>query len=526
VSAQDSASRRELFTPMIQIGTAAEDRARLDQLRGTRSTAGWLVRTSSSMTDQGTGWSIRVPGACAARVGIIPPSAMFTWNSDIPFERNDAGVWSGRGPTAVLSAGASVRCGRLTFQAMPEISRAWNDDFYVLPSGYWRRSDFASPFHSIDQSSADLPLRFGTRPVTAFQPGQSAIIVDFGAATMGVSTESEWWGPGIRNALLMSNNAAGIPRWFVGTGRPVRTRAGALSARLITGTLTESRYFDRLEVGTARPLSGAVVTLAAASDSNLTVGAARVVYQRRARSQALPLHALDVLTVWSTRSPGDSAEQLTSFFGRWVFPRSGMEVYGEWARVLLPTSLREMLVAPQHSQGYTVGLQWLSARDPGRGAWRTQMEFTNLEQLRRVREESPPSFYTSPVVPQGYTQRGQVIGATIGPGSSSQFLAVDRVAPDWTGGVFAGRIRWDHDEFYPRPSGLSFYAHDVSLYGGIRATRRLPYADVAGELLTETRMNYLFQHANYGFGSDPTFDVRNLSLRVAVTPAASARRGR
>ena len=65
------------------------------------------------------------------------------------------------------------------------------------------------------------------------QPGQSSISAVIGPIEVGWSTEAEWWGPGIRNALVMSNNAAGIPKYFLGTPRPIRTPAGALSARWI-----------------------------------------------------------------------------------------------------------------------------------------------------------------------------------------------------------------------------------------------------------------------------------------------------
>ena len=521
--AQERTVSRSL-APLLFIGSAAEDRARLDQLRGLTPSEGWLARTPSSMSDSIRGVPLTVPRLCAVRIGVIPGNVLVNWNSDISFERNDGGVWTGRGTTVAASAGLGVKCGRFTVRAVPQVWHAWNEDFPVVPSGYWRRSDFASPIHSIDQSSADLPVRFGARPITATQFGQSSVNVELGSVVLGASSESEWWGPGIRNGLLMSNNAEGIPRYHVGTARPIRTRAGALSARLISGILTESRFFDRLDVGFDRPLSGLVIALATAADSNLSVGAARVVYRRRTSSRYLPLHALDVLTHWSTRNPSDSVEQLSSLFARWVFPATGLEVYGEWGRVLLPKSLREFLIAPQFTQGYTVGMQWLSRREASMSAWRTQLEFTNLEQLRPVREVSPPSFYTSPVVPHGYTQRGQVIGATIGPGSSSQFLAIDRLGRSWSAGLFGGRIRWQHDEFYAQPSGLSFYAHDVSVYGGARGTHRTRYFDYSAELVAEKRMNFLFQHANHGFGNDRTFDVDNMSLRFAVTPHALSAR--
>jgi hypothetical protein len=506
------------------IGSAAEDRARLDQLRGLQPSAGWLVRTASSMSDADSGRAVLdVPRACALRMGVIPTAAAVTWNSDIPVARNDGGVWAGRGTTIFAAGGVRARCGRIRAQFAPELWHARNADFEVLPSGNPNRSDFANPFHSIQQSAADMPLRLGTLPITMIQPGQSSVSALMGPIEIGWGTESQWWGPGIRNALIMSNNAAGIPAYFLGTPSPVRTRAGALSLRWIAGYLTESPYYEYAFRGFLRPLSGLVITLAPAIDSNLTLGAARVVYRRLAESTVIPEHAFDVITRWSVREEegNNSADQLASIFARWVFPASRVEAYAEVARVVLP-NLRELLVEPQSTQGYTLGLQWLSG-PVTRLSWRTQAEVTDLEQVRRLRTISPISFYTSPVVLQGYTQRGRVIGATIGPGSQSQFLAIDGVAPTWNAGVFFGRIRWDHDEYFPRPAGLSFYAMDVSFYAGLRGTYRGARFDYTGELLAEQRMNYLFQSAVNGFGDDRTFDVHNLSLRLSVAPGGRRR---
>jgi hypothetical protein len=509
----------------VFIGSVAEDRARLDQLRGLQPSSGWLVRTPSLMSSpRPGGFAITVPRVCTVEVAPVPVTTTLTWNSDIPFARNDGGVWAGRGTTIAVAGGVRGRCGMLRAQFVPEGWHARNANFQVLPSGNPNRSDFANPFHSIPQSAADLPLRFGARPISTLQPGQTSVSAVIGPIELGWSMESQWWGPGIRNALVMSNNAVGIPSYFLGTPSAVRTRAGALSARWIAGYLTESPFYERQTRGFERPLSGLVITLAPAVDSNLTIGAARVVYRRLAESTVIPTHAFDAVTRWTMRKEegNNSSDQLTSVFARWVFPASGLETYAEVARVILP-SLRQLLIMPQYSQGYTLGLQWLSSVETGT-SWRTQLEVTNLEMVRLSRTLSPPSFYTSPTVLQGYTQRGRVIGATIGPGSQSQWFALDRVTPRWSGGIFGGRIRWDHDEYFPQPSGLSIYGFDVSLYAGLRATYSGRYFDYSGELLTERRMNYLFQSAVFGFGDDRTFDVHNVSLRLSLAPGGRPRK--
>ena len=95
-------------------------------------------------------------------------------------------------------------------------------------------------------------------------------------------------------------------------------------------------------------------------------------------------------------------------------------------------------------------MQWATPRGPA--AWlRLQLEFTNLEQSGAPPGPTWPDFYSGLSVPQGYTQRGQVIGAAIGPGASSQWLAADYIRKRWQAGAYVSRIRWDNDALYRQP---------------------------------------------------------------------------
>lgn len=51
-------------------------------------------------------------------------------------------------------------------------------------------------------------------------------------------------GSGIRNALVLSDRAAGFPHLFLRTAKPVDVGVGMFRARWILGGLTESLYFD------------------------------------------------------------------------------------------------------------------------------------------------------------------------------------------------------------------------------------------------------------------------------------------
>jgi hypothetical protein len=440
------------------------------------------------------------------------------WNSRIPSSLNDGPAWAGRGLTASVAGGISAQLGRIHANLVPQLWRTQNLPFAIVPGGDTTRNGFASPWQTGPQS-ADLPIRFGYKPTAVIEVGESAVWFDHSGLAAGVSTESQWWGPGIRNALIMSNNAGGIPHAFLRTANPVRTRLGTLEGRWIIGQLTESRFFDSDPGNDARSLSGAVVTLSPAFEPAFTVGVARVVYANVSGAGALPPRALDVFRGWHPRRDSVSRrtgapEQLMSVFARYVLPASAAEVYGEWGRILLPVSMRSLLIAPQFTQGFTLGVQWAPEVTPVARV-RIQAEVTNLEQSPPSRAADTLSFYASSLVPQGYTQRGQVIGAAIGPGSSSQWLALDWLQAGRSAGVFMGRIRWNTDAYYLQPIGQVESA-DVSVFLGVRGDARVLGRNLAAEVWLQRRLNFLFQNAAYGYSTSGTFDQRNITTALRI----------
>jgi hypothetical protein len=197
---------------------------------------------------------------------------------------------------------------------------------------------------------------------------------------------------------------------------------------------------------------------------------------------------------------------------------AGIEIYGEWAKLFAP-GIRELLVSPDAHQGFTVGLQW-EAPVAQRGALRLQAEATTLDQNPPTPGATTPIFYTSRFSRQGYTQRGQIIGAAIGPGGSSQWLAFDFLGRVVRFGGFVGRIRVEDEVMYQQPDAALSH-HDVTIYSGVRGGARLPRADVSGELFVGRRYNYLFQNDSFVPGAVPpanAIDVQNVTLRFRVTP--------
>lgn len=501
---------------LITLGSDTEDRLRVDQLLGRDSTDGFLLRSASTLTP--------APASREPRVHVLLPAATLVWNSALPHAGNDGGMWAGRGVNLGLRIGVQAVAGPLRVILAPEIFYEQNLDFQTIVSQGWSRSRFASPWHS-QPESIDLPSRLGFHSVITPTWGQSSAEVSLGPVAAGLAAENLWWGPGIRNAILMSNNAAGIPQLFLRTPRPLRTPIGALEGRWMVGRLDESRYFDSISSDDRRSISGLALVLRPALEPNLSLGVSRVVYGPT-HNTLIPLgSAFDVFR--SVGRPGQhpredpatdpAPDQIASLFARWVFPASGFEAYAEWARYEEPASLRDFLETPNHSQGYTLGAQW--ARPVGAASIvRLQGELTYLEPSSTYRDRRVIPWYTSGAVVQGYTQRGQVIGASIGPGASSQWVAADLLAPSWRVGGFAGRIRWDNAAFYEVVPLPTFLAHDVTLLAGVRAGRSIGSFDVDAQLSLGSRFNYLFQNPSTDWDSSLAVDLRNYTFQLAVRP--------
>jgi hypothetical protein len=511
----DSTSIRTSRTAPLQLSGPHAEWQRVLQLRGSASADRWMLRAASTMIPHADDSST----ITAPRYRLVDPVGEASWSSALPGTLDRGAFWSGRGSSIWITGGAEVRAGRLMLRAIPEISYTQNGSFPILRGADPVRHSYSSPWHS-GTWSADLPLRFGSEPITRVSPGQSMIGVSTGPVQFGASTEDQWWGPGVRNALVLSDNAGWIPHLYLRTSRPLRSALGDVEARWIAGALTESLYFDDETSNDVRSLSGVVATLRPRGVRDLTIGVARTVYAQVAGAGSAIGHGADALFRWNRiGEPADSGErgvdQMMSVFGRWMFPAAGAEIYGEWARMQTPRSLRELLVAPQRSQGWTAGLLWSRAQSDG--IITAHAEVTTLEQTPSDRDVFQ-SFYTSRAVPQGYTQRGQVLGAAIGPGASSQWLAIDYHASRWRAGVITTRVRWENDVYYRQPTGVAYFSHDVSTHVGLRGGATAWGVDVDLEIVRELRRNFLFQNVDYGYGADPSFDVRNTALRVRVAP--------
>jgi hypothetical protein len=512
------------------IGSDFEDRARLQQLLGRDSTSGFVLRSLSSR--------IEFLGSRDTLVwSVVTPELNVVTNSELPFSQNDGALWAGRGFNYLVRAGAALARGPWRLVVAPELVGSANAAFQDVRPGFYRPiintarySVYSSPWMQ-HPFPMDQPFRPGPDPSLRLDAGQSAFWYEDTRLAAGVGTENQWWGPGIRDALILTNNAGGFPHAFVRTARPLRTAVGDFEGRWMVGALSESAYFDSDPDNDSRSLALAGVTYRPRLEPELTLGVSRAVFAAATSDAKALLRWFDVVQPttrpnsrpWSDTTFTGGRDQLTSVFGRWVFPRAGAEIYGELGRAEWPASLRDFLVDPTHTMGYLMGGQLAQPWARAGAVWRFQGEFTFLERSNSYRYRPTQSWYSSRAAPQGYTQRGQVLGASIGPGSSHQWLALDLISPTWRGGVFAGRWRLNADHnaaIIPYPIGTGSCEYDTTLYPGIRGGYRgRTFGVVNAEVIFANRLNYLYQNGSGCPSGNTMVDVRNTTVRLSVTPA-------
>ncbi|MDE3004259.1 MAG: hypothetical protein OXU33_06270 [Gemmatimonadota bacterium] len=496
------------------------DRARLGVLSRDRAAATVLIRSAAD--DAWREGTSQDPHENFLGIGVrwAAPEYGLAHNSDLPFSVNEGVVWAGRGLSMRAQIGAEIRWGPVTATLVPQVWGAQNGDFqtFSFPENtpVRQRSPLASPFH-YPPHSMDLPQRPRTDAFAEVRPGESSLAVRAQTAVFGAATERLRWGPAIRNPLLMSGDGEGFGHVFAQTLNPVSTPLGSVHAKWILGRLEESDQFDADPDNDIRSLSGAVVVLTPGFEPGLTVGVARVVFSPAESTADLLGAALDfVIPVGRVASiAGDTllasgSDQLFSVFAHWVFPEAGFEAWGEWGRAEEPASFRDFLETPHHSRGYTMGLR--HTRPFGAASHiSVEAEHTSLEPSQTFRTKQHGEWYASRRVPQGYTHRGRVLGAGIGPSGSSQWLAVDWLASRWRIGLFGTRIRWENEALYTYPP--EFRRADLTLLGGIRSSGDVGPFELEASYASSIRLNYLFQATRLGPDEYRGVDLRNRVLR-------------
>jgi hypothetical protein len=383
------------------------------------------------------------------------------YNSHHPYGWNDGSMIQARGYQNQLSAGVHTKWGPLSVQLQPELIYAQNQTFTTFPSAQ-SDSIWKSYFYVVNR--IDNPEKYGDKEYAKLFWGQSSFRFNFKKLSLGVSTENLWWGPGIRNSLVMSNNAPGFPHISFNTTAPVASPVGSFEWQLIGGQLRgsgirpsdttktfngEGVYIPKQEDAT-RYLNGLIITWQPKWTKGLYLGFTNVFYLYQSDLQpgiASYLPVLGLSKAKGLRSEELKRDQMLSLFFRLVLQKEKAEVYGEFGRNDHALDLLDMFLEPEHARAYIIGLKKIFIQaNKQEVEW--FMEITHLQNPPTMRLRALEGWYTHYQVRHGYTNFGQVIGAGIGPGGSSQTMGLNWIKEIKKFGVMLERVVRNNDFYY------------------------------------------------------------------------------
>lgn len=376
---------------------------------------------------------------------LLPITFLQQFNSDHPVGYNDGAMIPARGYQNMFSAGVYAKIGPLSIQIRPEYVYAKNKDF----QGFYKQQtdqiwyEYSELFNFID-----LPERFGDTPYHKLTWGQSSLRLTLGSISVGLSNENLWWGPGVRNSLLMSNTAAGFKHITLNTVKPIKTQLGSFEGQIIAGRLENSGFFPpdtmRSYLGSKlyfpkrddwRYLNGIVLSYHPKWVPGLFLGLTKSLsfYGKDIIGTSLR-DILPVLYPMAKKNnrgeeiPTIAKDQRASMFIRWLLVKENAELYWEYGREDHAYDSRDLMLQAEYTRAYIFGLRKLFPLMAKTDQYiQVNMELTQLEQTTTNPEKTWHYWYSNRDIRQGYTNEGQLIGAGIGPGSNLISLGVSWV---------------------------------------------------------------------------------------------------
>ncbi|MDP1844333.1 MAG: capsule assembly Wzi family protein [Sediminibacterium sp.] len=383
-------------------------------------------------------------------------------NSTISVGWNDGSMYPAVGLQQRFTVGAHYQNRNWSIHLQPEFVTAANKE----PQAYTidpTTPNFIARYYLYMINKLDNHYRFGTASINSFFPGQSSIRYNTKNTSIGLSTENLWWGPGIRNSLVLTNNAPGFVHFTYNSIKPINTNWGNIEFQAVLGQLHNTQYEapDNEYMRTvwadgiakkpdvARGMFGYIFSWNPKWTKNLHIGITGASYFYMS-----PVAITPTPLIIDAENKSGSAS-LSAMFFRYVMPKEQAEVYMEYGRSNRWANPFNIF-GDTIPTGYTAGFRKLFKQPHRKGGIMLSAEITQL-QLPDARSifnpESvygPPktnSWYTNAFIGQGYSTNGQVMGASIGPGSNSQTINITWVKGMKRIGLHAERIAYNND-FY------------------------------------------------------------------------------
>ena len=447
---------------------------------------------------------------------LLPLRNTLAYNSGRPYGWGNSLMIPNVGLQNYITAGASYESKWISVRFQPEFLWAQNKEYQGYPASFENEIHRKRFFY---WNVGDYPERFGEGFHYRTGLGQSKISVHVGKIELGASTENIWWGPGLFNALIFSNNAKGFPHLSLNTRRPAETFLGTFEGQLIIGQLRDSQLgpsqhkelnerFFRDFTGDWRYVNGITISYHPKWINGLFLGASRTFQNynnNRGRTFADWFPIFNGITKESAGLDlvGESdqgRDQQISIFARYFIPKGKAEMYFEYGRRDHALNWREFVLNPEHARAFLLGFTKLIELPQYSGFIQIRGEMTQqqeaINRIIRNRSGSGLTWHTHSRA-RGFAHQGEALGVGIGSGSNVQNLEISYVTGLNKFGVLLERLA-NHQDFYYNAFGLQ--------------KERLPWVDLSLGILLDYQWERLMfsskfqiiQANNYQWQLTPT----------------------
>ena len=380
-------------------------------------------------------------------------------NSLQPISFNDGNMYPARGWQERYSVGVNLKLLIFDINYQPEKLTVQNlrQETYLGEPGNFMFYYFGMVANNIDNFR-----QFGYDRIEETTLGQSRVGIKTKYIAAGLSNENIWWGPGKRNSLIFTNNAAGFKHYYLKTVEPIKTYIGSFELAGVVGKLDTTKYTDidqdLLNACQAckvfknldeREIDGITINYQPKWIPNFYIGYA---YSRQFYRHAT--NALgDTVNFFSKDMP---KQEIGSMFFRFSLPDDHAEFYGEMGmpnESPWPWKFFKERMRP----GFVFGATKLVPLKLFDSYLSLNVEFTQL-QLMNPRDifyegypfvgGKPNSWYLSTIVKQGWSNNGQLMGSSIGPGSNNQSISLSWNKGYNKIGLFVERTVYNNDFYY------------------------------------------------------------------------------
>ncbi len=467
------------------------------------------------------------------------------YNSHHPYNRNNGTMIPNRGYQHIISPGLYVKFGPLSVQFKPEHHLAENRKFDTFWEGHY--PVIWSKRYRL-WNRIDMPERFGNKIHNKTTFGQSSIRLNWKNMSLGISSENIWWGPSIRNSIMMSNHAQGFNHITFNSIKPLETKIGNFEWQFITGRLESSGFKptgsektyagtniyipkmnEYLETDDWRYLQGITLSYSPKWINGLSLGLIRwtqmysalvkgkYTWLEKGKNTYFPLFTYIFRRDNSNVDYEIQTNEALGLFMKWLWKDSNAEFYFEFHHNDSKINLRDLILDSDHSRAATIGLQKIF--NIKNSNFLFSWEWTQMEQTagRLVRNAS--SWYEHYTVLDGYTNRGEVLGSSIGPGSNSHYFSLEKIRNMSSIGLALEVIDQDNDFYYEAfasASDFRRYWKDINLH--LKYDLLLKSLKLSSRFIYIKSLNYQWELDDF---SEPYYhkgrDVNNFHFNIKLT---------